>query len=248
MNERGKTGGKKSGKADRKERGAFIQAQNVVKTYQDVGEEIVVLRGVDLRIREREILTVMGESGAGKSTLLHLLGGLDRPTEGQVIHGGVDITELSSQEMAAYRSRHIGFVFQFHHLMPEFTALENAAMAGMIGGRSRSEALDRARELLDAVGLSGRLGHRPTQLSGGERQRVALARALMNEPRVVLADEPTGNLDRKTSGAVHDQIWELRELLGQTFVIVTHNPQLAERSDRTIELADGRARPMRVET
>lgn len=220
----------------------FIRAQNVVKTFHGVGEELAVLRGVNLHIQEREILTVVGESGAGKSTLLYLLGGLDKPTEGSVFYGDTDIAELPPQQLAQYRSRHIGFVFQFHHLMPEFTALENVAMAGMIAGKTRGEATDQARDLLVDVGLGERLGHRPPQLSGGERQRVALARALTNEPRVVLADEPTGNLDRKTSAAVHDLIWELRDRLGQTFAIVTHNPQLAERSDRTVELVDGRAR------
>ena len=220
----------------------FIRARNVVKTYTDVGEKVAVLRGVSLDIHEREIMTVVGESGAGKSTLLYLLGGLDKPTEGGVFYGDMDIAQLPPQQLAEYRSRHIGFVFQFHHLMPEFTALENVAMAGMIAGRERSEATDRARDLLVDVGLGERLGHRPPQLSGGERQRVALARALTNEPRIVLADEPTGNLDRKTSEAVHDLIWELRDKLGQTFAIVTHNPLLAERSDRTVELVDGRAR------
>ncbi len=220
----------------------FIRAQNVVKTFQGASEELVVLRGVNLHIQEREILTVVGESGAGKSTLLYLLGGLDKPTEGSVFYGDINIAELSPPQLAQYRSQHIGFVFQFHHLMPEFTALENVAMAGMIAGRERGDATDRARDLLMDVGLGERLGHRPPQLSGGERQRVALARALTNEPRVVLADEPTGNLDRKTSEAVHDLIWELRDKLGQTFAIVTHNPQLAERSDRTVELVDGRAR------
>lgn len=220
----------------------FIRAQNVVKTFHGVGEELAVLRGVNLHIQEREILTVVGESGAGKSTLLYLLGGLDKPTDGSVFYGDINIAELPPPQLAQYRSRHIGFVFQFHHLMPEFTALENVAMPGMIAGRERGDATDRARDLLMDVGLGERLGHRPPQLSGGERQRVALARALTNEPRVVLADEPTGNLDRKTSEAVHDLIWELRDKLGQTFAIVTHNPQLAERSDRTVELVDGRAR------
>jgi len=219
---------------------AFIRAENLVKTFQDGDQEIVVLRGLNLSIAEGEILAIVGASGTGKSTLLHLLGGLDRPTEGRIHYGEIDVTALPEPELVAFRNREIGFVFQFHHLLPDFTALENVAMAALIAGRDRREAFDRARNLLEMVGLKERLGHHPAKLSGGERQRVALARALVNEPRVVLADEPTGNLDRKTSEAVHDLIWDLRDRLGRTFVIVTHHPSLAARADRAVQLVDGR--------
>ena len=219
---------------------AFIHVENLVKTFVDGDEQIAVLRGLTLSIAESEVLAIVGESGAGKSTLLHLLGGLDSPTSGSVRFEGRDITALSAAQLDLFRSDEVGFVFQFHHLMAEFTALENVAIGGMIAGLARPVAEARARELLVSVGLEARLTHRPPKLSGGERQRVALARALVNEPRVVLADEPTGNLDRKTSEAVHDLIWDLRDRLRQTFVIVTHNPGLADRSDRTVELVDGR--------
>ncbi|MBT3268174.1 ABC transporter ATP-binding protein [Candidatus Poribacteria bacterium] len=222
------------------DRPAFIHVENLVKTFVDGDEQIAVLRGLTLSIAESEVLAIVGESGAGKSTLLHLLGGLDSPTSGSVRFEGRDITALSAAQLDLFRSDEVGFVFQFHHLMAEFTALENVAIGGMIAGLARPVAEARARELLVSVGLEARLTHRPPKLSGGERQRVALARALVNEPRVVLADEPTGNLDRKTSEAVHDLIWDLRDRLRQTFVIVTHNPGLADRSDRTVELVDGR--------
>ena len=222
------------------DRAAFIDVENLVKTFVDGDDRIAVLQGLTLSIARGEVLAIVGESGAGKSTLLHLLGGLDTPTSGSVRFEGRDITSLGTAELDLFRSEEVGFVFQFHHLMVEFTALENVAIGGMVAGAPRAAAEARARELLVNVGLEARLTHRPPKLSGGERQRVALARALVNDPRVVLADEPTGNLDRKTSEAVHDLIWDLRERLGQTFVIVTHNAGLAERSDRTVELVDGR--------
>lgn len=222
------------------ERPAFIDVENLVKTFMDGDRPIAVLRGLTLSIAQGDVVAIVGESGAGKSTLLHLLGGLDTPTSGSVRFDGRDITGLGSAELDRFRCAEVGFVFQFHHLLAEFTAQENVAIAAMVAGAPRPAAEARARELLATVGLEGRLTHRPPKLSGGERQRVALARALVNEPRVVLADEPTGNLDRKTSDAVHDLIWDLRERLGQTFVIVTHNASLAERSDRTVQLVDGR--------
>ncbi|MAF10368.1 lipoprotein-releasing system ATP-binding protein LolD [Candidatus Poribacteria bacterium] len=222
------------------DRAAFIDVENLVKTFVDGDDRIAVLQGLTLSIARGEVLAIVGESGAGKSTLLHLLGGLDTPTSGSVRFEGRDITSLGTAELDLFRSEEVGFVFQFHHLMVEFTALENVAIGGMVAGAPRAAAEARARELLVNVGLEARLTHRPPKLSGGERQRVALARALVNDPRVVLADEPTGNLDRKTSEAVHDLIWDLRERLGQTFVIVTHNAGLAQRSDRTVELVDGR--------
>ena len=222
------------------ERAPFISVENLVKTFVDGDKEIAVLRGLTLSIAQGEVVAIVGESGAGKSTLLHLLGGLDTPTSGAVRFEGRDITTMDALELDMFRSQEVGFVFQFHHLMAEFTALENVAIAAMIAGVPRPAAEARARELLTTVGLEERLTHRPPKLSGGERQRVALARALVNEPRVVLADEPTGNLDRKTSEAVHDLIWDLRERIGQTFVIVTHNAGLAERSDRVVHIVDGR--------
>ncbi len=222
------------------DRAAFIHVENLVKTFVDGADEVAVLRGLTLSVDEGEVLAVVGESGAGKSTLLHLLGGLDSPTSGSVLFEGRDVTSLPPSELDKFRSQEIGFVFQFHHLMAEFSAQENVAIGGMVAGMTASDAQDRARELLVRVGLEDRLTHRPPKLSGGERQRVALARALVNEPRVVLADEPTGNLDRRTSEAVHDLIWDLRDRFGQTFVVVTHNVALAERSDRTVTLVDGR--------
>jgi lipoprotein-releasing system ATP-binding protein len=219
---------------------AFIHVENLVKTFVDGTDEVEVLRGLSLSVAEGEVLAITGESGSGKSTLLHLLGGLDTPTSGDVHFDGADITSLTAARLDEFRSREVGFVFQFHHLMAEFSALENVAIGGMVAGMAAAPAQAKARELLVRVGLEHRLTHRPPKLSGGERQRVALARALVNEPRVILADEPTGNLDRTTSDAVHDLIWDLRDRFGQTFVVVTHNASLAERSDRTVTLVDGR--------
>lgn len=218
----------------------ILRVEGLVKTFLDGDEEVAVLRGVDLRVRRGEIVAIVGASGAGKSTLLHLIGGLDRPTEGRILFGGTDLSALDEKGLAAFRNREVGFVFQFHHLFAEFSALENVAMSALIGGVRRKEAFERARALLAAVGLEGRWNRRPPKLSGGERQRVAIARALVNDPRVVLADEPTGNLDRKTSEAVHDLLWQLRDRLGQTFIVATHNRSLAERADRLALLADGR--------
>lgn len=217
-----------------------LRVENLVKTFVDGDEQIAVLRDVNLSVDKAEIVAIVGASGAGKSTLLHLLGGLDRPTQGRILFGDTDVTQLDDRALAAFRNRIIGFVFQFHHLFPEFTAVENVAMTAIISGTGKRQAFARARELLGVVGLGDRLSHRPPKLSGGERQRVAIARALVNEPRVVLADEPTGNLDRKTSEAVHDLMWQLRERLRQTFIVVTHNRSLADRADRIVLLADGR--------
>ncbi len=219
---------------------SFIRAENLVRVYRDGDVEITVLDGLDLSVDESEIVAIVGESGAGKSTLLYILGALDRPTSGRVFYQDRDVSGLSESETVEFRNREVGFVFQFHHLLPEFSAVENVALAGLIGGMGRSVAYEKAQELVDYVGLADRSGHRPAKLSGGERQRVALARALVNEPRVVLADEPTGNLDHKTSDAMHDLMWEMRERLGQTFVVVTHNEKLATRADRTVRLANGR--------
>jgi lipoprotein-releasing system ATP-binding protein len=217
-----------------------VRVENLVKTFVDGDEQIAVLRGVNLNVVEGEIVAIVGASGAGKSTLLHLVGGLDRPTEGRILFGETDVTQLDDRALATFRNRDVGFVFQFHHLFPEFSAVENVAMTAIIGGTGKRQAFARARELLSVVGLGDRLNHRPPKLSGGERQRVAIARSLINEPRVVLADEPTGNLDRKTSDAVHDLMWQLRDGMRQTFIVVTHNRSLAERADRIALLADGR--------
>ena len=217
----------------------LIRVVDLYKSYYDGLTELPVLKGVDLEVKKAEIVAIVGASGVGKSTLLHLLGGLDRPTEGTIYYEGDDIFALPDQELDRFRNEEIGFVFQFHHLLPEFTALENVAMPGLIAREQSDGALDRAKELLEFVGLGERLEHGPSELSGGERQRVAIARALVNQPKVVLADEPTGNLDQKTSEAVHDLLWTLNDQFNQTFILVTHNQTLAQRADRLIQLVDG---------
>ena len=217
----------------------LIRVVDLYKSYYDGLTELPVLKGVDLEVKKAEIVAIVGASGVGKSTLLHLLGGLDRPTGGTIFYGGEDIFALNDQELDRFRNEEIGFVFQFHHLLPEFTALENVAMPGLIAQQKSDVAEERAKELLDYVGLGERLEHRPSELSGGERQRVAIARALVNQPKVVLADEPTGNLDQKTSEAVHDLLWTLNDQFNQTFIIVTHNQTLAQRADRLVQLVDG---------
>ncbi len=218
----------------------LIRVENLHKLYYDGSRELLVLKDINLVVQAGEIISVVGTSGVGKSTLLNILGTLDHPTEGRVLYLGQDIFTLNDKELALFRSREIGFIFQFHHLLPEFTALENVAMPPLIARVPRQDAYDRAQELLELVGLSERLTHKPTKLSGGECQRVALARALANNPKVILADEPTGNLDRKTSEAMHDLIWQLNDRFNQTFIIVTHNLSLAQRSDRMIHLIDSR--------
>ena len=217
----------------------LIRITDLYKSYYDGLTELPVLKGVDLEVKRAEIIAIVGASGVGKSTLLHLLGGLDRPTEGTIFYEGEDIFALNDQELDQFRNEEIGFVFQFHHLLPEFTALENVAMPGLIAQQESDAAQNRAKELLEYVGLGERLEHRPSELSGGERQRVAIARALVNQPKVVLADEPTGNLDQKTSEAVHDLLWTLNDQFNQTFIIVTHNQTLAQRADRLVQLVDG---------
>jgi len=204
------------------------------------GSELHILRGVSLRLEAGEAVAVMGASGAGKSTLLHLLGALDRPSAGEVFLGGRPVAGLDDESVAAVRNRHVGFVFQFHHLLREFTALENVMMPALLAGRGFGEACERAHELLLAVGVEGREGHKPRQLSGGEQQRVAVARALINDPLVLLADEPSGNLDGATSERLHELLFRLRHERAISMVIVTHNPDLARRADRRLLLADGR--------
>ena len=212
-----------------------IEIKNIVKSYG----ELKVLKGIDLTIKEKEIVTIVGASGAGKSTLLHILGTLDTPDEGELLYDSVNIARLSSNKLSEFRNNNIGFVFQFHHLLPEFTALENVCIPAWIKGTGKKEAEQRAMELLTLLGLADRVSHKPNQLSGGEQQRVSVARALVNHPRVVLADEPSGNLDTRTKNELHQLFFTLREELGQPFVIVTHDTELARMSDRQIKLNDG---------
>ena len=216
----------------------LVTVQNVTKTFEHEGRSLEVLKGIDLEIGSGEMVTIVGPSGAGKSTLLHLIGTLDLPTEGRILYGGRDVTRLGSSDLAEFRNRSIGFVFQFHHLLPEFTALENVMMPGLIQGGRRLE--NRARELLSEVGLSERLTHRPGELSGGEQQRVALARALLMQPKLVLADEPTGNLDSQTSNSVQSLIFDLNRRHGITFLIVTHSRDFAAMMPRQVSMKDGR--------
>jgi lipoprotein-releasing system ATP-binding protein len=203
------------------------------------GSRLEVLRGVDLAVDSGEGVAVVGSSGSGKSTLLHLLGALDRPSAGEVLLGGESVADRTSDELARIRSRFVGFVFQFHHLLREFTALENIAMPALVAGRPRGEAEARAHDLLESVGLGARGTHRPWQLSGGEQQRVAVARALVNGPVLLLADEPSGNLDTQTSQGLHDLLFRLRDERNLSMVVVTHNRELARRADRILRLRDG---------
>ena len=218
----------------------LIQVDNVYKHYVQPTTTVEVLRGVHVAVAAGEMVAIVGPSGAGKSTLLHLIGGLDRPTQGSISCCGNDLTQLYDHELADFRNRRIGFVFQFHHLLPEFSALENTMMPALIQRRGKREAQLEARRLLVSVGLGDRLHHRPGELSGGEQQRVAVARALINKPDVVLADEPTGNLDRGTGQAMQKLLRKLNEELGQTFVIVTHDREFAAHMDRAISLVDGK--------
>lgn len=213
----------------------MIKVQNIIKSYQ----QLQVLKGINLHIKKGEVVAIVGKSGAGKSTLLHILGTLDSPDEGKLLINNTDITTLSAKELAAFRNKQIGFIFQFHHLLPEFNALENVCIPAYIQNISQKKAEARAKDLLAYLGLEKRLHHKPSELSGGEQQRVAVARALMNEPAVVLADEPSGNLDSATSQELHELFFELRDKFQQTFVIVTHNPELAEMSDRKLTMQDG---------
>ncbi len=218
---------------------APLHAQGVRKTYTSGAGDLEVLRGVDLTLEPRGAMAIIGASGAGKSTLLHLLGGLDRPTSGEIRVGGRPLSTLDDAGLARVRNEEIGFVFQFHHLLREFTAEENVMMPGLIAGADRSVVRARARELLADVGLANRATHRPSELSGGEQQRVAVARALANEPVVLLADEPSGNLDHHTSERLHDLLFRLREERGLAMVLVTHNAELAHRADRILKLEEG---------
>lgn len=218
----------------------LVVVRNVAKSFPHEGRVVEVLRGVDLELATGEMVSVVGASGAGKSTLLHLVGTLDLPTSGEILYEGRDVTRLPASELARFRNASIGFVFQFHHLLPEFDALENVMMPGLIGGKQRREMEPRARELLNEVGLGHRLTHRPGELSGGEQQRVALARALVMQPKLVLADEPTGNLDSKTSETIHELFFGINARYGTTFLVVTHSHELAQRMPRIVTMRDGR--------
>ena len=213
----------------------MIQAENIVKKYGD----LEVLRGVDLTVESGEIVSIVGASGAGKTTLLQILGTLALPDAGSLSVGGQSTSGMSRRELSAFRNAHLGFVFQFHRLLPEFNALENVMMPAWIAGHKDSGTRSRATQLLNELGLGHRLDHNPAELSGGEQQRVAVARALMNEPSVLLADEPSGNLDSENASALHDLFFDLRARLGQTIVLVTHNEDLANRADRMLRMADG---------
>lgn len=213
----------------------MIKAVDIRKSFG----ALEVLKGVNLEIDAGEIVSIIGKSGAGKSTLLHILGTLDAPDSGQLFIKGHEITQLNKKRLSTFRNEHIGFIFQFHHLLPEFTALENVCIPAYIKKSNDPNAIPRAKELLDYLGLSDRLDHKPTQLSGGEQQRVAVARALINQPAVVFADEPSGNLDSESSNELHQLIFNLRKDFNQTFIIVTHNLELADMSDRCLEMSDG---------
>lgn len=214
----------------------MIEATGITKSYGN----LQVLKGVDVSIAKGEVVSIVGASGAGKSTLLHILGTLDRPDSGTVKFEEQVVSSMSSRQLAQFRNKHIGFIFQFHNLLPEFTALENVCIPAFIAHQTRAEAELRGMELLDFLGLSARADHKPNQLSGGEQQRVAVARALMNKPDVILADEPSGNLDSKNARDLHQLFFSLREKFNQTFVIVTHNDELAGLADRALVMKDGR--------
>ena len=214
----------------------MIQLSNISKSYGT----LTVLSDISLSICKGEIITIVGPSGAGKTTLLQIAGTLDRPDSGKVIYDGEEISSLGDKRLSHFRNSNIGFIFQFHQLLPEFTACENVALPAMIGGMSKKKAMQKASELLDMLGLSERKRHKPAQMSGGERQRAAIARALINDPKVIFADEPTGSLDSRNRDEIRDVIASLRERLGQTFVIVTHDPTMTTIADRVITMADGR--------
>jgi lipoprotein-releasing system ATP-binding protein len=220
--------------------GADIQGmlfcKDIIKKY----DHLTVLNGVTLRVEKGEIVSLVGSSGAGKSTLMHILGTLDNPDSGEVFLNDININKLNSKALAKFRNEHIGFIFQFHHLLPEFTALENVCIPGWIGKRNKQKVEERARELLSFMGLQDRMEHKPSALSGGEQQRVSVARALINQPDIVFADEPTGNLDSVNARELHQLFFDLRKSFNQTFLIVTHNEELAAQCDRTVHMRDGK--------
>lgn len=214
----------------------MLTATNIQKYYGDLW----VLKGVDLEIKQGEIASIVGPSGSGKSTLLHILGTLDKPDKGEVVVGNQRINFMNEKQMAAFRNKHVGFVFQFHHLLPEFTALENVCIPGWMAGRRKSDVEEYALSLLTMLGLEKRIDNKPNALSGGEQQRVAVARALINKPAIIFADEPTGNLDSANAAELHQLFFNLRQQFNQTFLIVTHNEELAQMSDRILHMKDGK--------
>ncbi|NMC38031.1 MAG: ABC transporter ATP-binding protein [Bacteroidales bacterium] len=213
----------------------MVRTTGITKSYG----ELKVLKGIDIEIRDREVVSIVGASGAGKTTLLQIIGTLDRPDSGIVYYNGTDTSRLRGKALASFRNNNIGFVFQFHQLLPEFTALENVCIPAYIAGKSRTEAEERALEILGFLNLTDRIGHKPSELSGGEQQRVAVARALINNPAVILADEPSGNLDSENKNELHKLFFRLRDSFGQTIIIVTHDRQLAGMSDRILQIKDG---------
>ena len=213
----------------------MLISKGITKSYGS----LKVLKGIDMEVKKSEIVSIVGASGAGKSTLLHILGTLDKPDEGKLSLGNEDLLKFSPNQLARFRNQEVGFIFQFHNLLPEFTALENVCMPGYIARKPKEEVENYARKLLQLLGLSDREDHKPSQLSGGEQQRTAVARALINQPSIVFADEPSGNLDSKNANELHELFFRLRSDLGQTFVIVTHNEELASKADRTLEIRDG---------
>ncbi len=214
----------------------MLQGKNIYKRYGAVE----VLKGVDIEVKQGEIVSIVGSSGAGKSTLLHILGTLDAADRGTISLNGSEISALHGKKLADFRNKNIGFVFQFHHLLPEFTALENVCIPGWLAGKKKKDVEERAKQLLSLLGLTGRLDNKPNQMSGGEQQRVAVARALINSPSIVFADEPTGNLDSANAKELHDLFFDLRNKFNQTFLIVTHNEELAQLSDRVLHMKDGK--------
>lgn len=213
----------------------MIRTNGITKAYGD----LKVLKGINIQIDDREVVSIVGASGAGKTTLLQIIGTLDKPDEGTVFYNNTDISRLKGKSISSFRNRNIGFVFQFHQLLPEFTALENVSIPAYIAGKSKTEAESHAAELLGFLGLTDRLSHKPSELSGGEQQRVAVARALVNNPEVILADEPSGNLDTESKNELHKLFFRLRDTFGQTIIIVTHDRQLASMSDRILQIKDG---------
>lgn len=213
----------------------MIVIENLKKSYGSLN----VLKGIDLEISESQIVSIVGASGAGKSTLLHIIGTLDKPNSGKVLFNGMDIFSMNDKQISNFRNKNIGFVFQFHHLLPEFTALENISMPAYIAGTDKKQADEKAMELLSFFGLTERAQHKPSELSGGEQQRIAVARALINNPSVIMADEPSGNLDSKNARELHELFFDLRDRFKQTFIIVTHNQELAEMADRCVQMKDG---------